>query len=447
MEEQQKNQNSFLIEKIKGRPINRKKLLRRTIITASMAVIFGLIACFTFLLLEPVLSNWLYPEEEPQIVVFPEDQEEMSPQDMLAENLPTESPAPTPTPTPAPPEDVTLDEEQINEILAGVILDKENYREIYIALSDYVSQMSKYMVTVTSVTSNIDWFSTVQESRNQASGIIVANNGKELLVLADASAVRLAGKLLVTFSNEVQAEAELKQQDKYTNLAILAVSLEELPEEMLSEGIPLAVLGRSNARNLVGTPVIAMGSPLGVSNSIGYGIIAASGTQIYAPDRNYKLMLTDIAGSQSAGGVLFNLQGEVLGIITTGKAGSDMRNLISAYGITELKKVIEKMSNGIPIPYLGISGLDVTKEANEKEGVPYGAFVKEVSMDSPAMLSGIQRGDVIIEMGEIKITSFADYTSVLMQQEPGKTVELTVLRQSQNEYKEMKFSIEVQQAE
>ena len=447
MEEQQKNQNSFLIEKIKGRPINRKKLLRRTIITASMAVIFGLIACFTFLLLEPVLSNWLYPEEEPQIVVFPEDQEEMSPQDMLAENLPTESPAPTPTPTPAPPEDVTLGEEQINEILAGVILDKENYREIYIALSDYVSQMSKYMVTVTSVTSNIDWFSTVQESRNQASGIIVANNGKELLVLADASAVRLAGKLLVTFSNEVQAEAELKQQDKYTNLAILAVSLEELPEEMLSEGIPLAVLGRSNARNLVGTPVIAMGSPLGVSNSIGYGIIAASGTQIYASDRNYKLMLTDIAGSQSAGGVLFNLQGEVLGIITTGKAGSDMRNLISAYGITELKKVIEKMSNGIPIPYLGISGLDVTKEANEKEGVPYGAFVKEVSMDSPAMLSGIQRGDVIIEMGEIKITSFADYTSVLMQQEPGKTVELTVLRQSQNEYKEMKFNIEVQQAE
>lgn len=447
MEEQQKNQNSFLIEKIKGRPINRKKLLRRTIITASMAVIFGLIACFTFLLLEPVLSNWLYPEEEPQIVVFPEDQEEMSPEDMLAENLPTESPAPTPTPTPAPPEDVTLGEEQIKEILAGVILDKENYREIYIALSDYVSQMSKYMVTVTSVTSNIDWFSTVQESRNQASGIIVANNGKELLVLADASAVRLAGKLLVTFSNEVQAEAELKQQDKYTNLAILAVSLEELPEEMLSEGIPLAVLGRSNARNLVGTPVIAMGSPLGASNSIGYGIIAASGTQIYAPDRNYKLMLTDIAGSQSAGGVLFNLQGEVLGIITTGKAGSDMRNLISAYGITELKKVIEKMSNGIPIPYLGISGLDVTKEANEKEGVPYGAFVKEVSMDSPAMLSGIQRGDVIIEMGEIKITSFADYTSVLMQQEPGKTVELTVLRQSQNEYKEMKFSIEVQQAE
>ena len=207
-EKEQNEQNSFLIEKIKDRPINRKKLVRRTIITASMAVIFGLIACVTFLVLEPVISNWLYPEEEPQIVVFPEDMEEMSPEDMLAENLPTESPQPTPE-----AEDVTLKEEQIEEILSGVILDKENYRELYIALSDYVSQMNRCMVTITAVTSNIDWFNNVQESRNQASGVIIANNGRELLILADASALRQAEKLILTFSNEVQAEAQIKQQD------------------------------------------------------------------------------------------------------------------------------------------------------------------------------------------------------------------------------------------
>ena len=62
-EKEQNEQSSFLIEKIKDRPINRKKLVRRTIITASMALIFGLIACITFLVLEPVISNWLYPEE------------------------------------------------------------------------------------------------------------------------------------------------------------------------------------------------------------------------------------------------------------------------------------------------------------------------------------------------------------------------------------------------
>ena len=88
-----KEQSGFMIEKIKERPVNKKKLLRRTIITASMAVIFGLIACVTFLLLEPVISNLLHPEEEPQIVVFPEDQQEMSPEEMLADNMQQENQA------------------------------------------------------------------------------------------------------------------------------------------------------------------------------------------------------------------------------------------------------------------------------------------------------------------------------------------------------------------
>ena len=98
----QKKQNDFMVEKIKVKPVNKKKLIRRTLITISMAIIFGLVACVTFLVLEPVISNWLNPEEEPQVemVVFPEDKEEMSPEEMLAENLPTESPSPTPEPTP-----------------------------------------------------------------------------------------------------------------------------------------------------------------------------------------------------------------------------------------------------------------------------------------------------------------------------------------------------------
>ena len=62
-ENQDKNEPSqasdfeFLQEKIKERPINKKKLIQRTIITASLALLFGLLACLTFLLLEPVLNN------------------------------------------------------------------------------------------------------------------------------------------------------------------------------------------------------------------------------------------------------------------------------------------------------------------------------------------------------------------------------------------------------
>ena len=56
---EQNNQSDFLMEKIKVKPVNKRKLIRKTIITAAMAVIFALIACFTFLILEPVISNWL----------------------------------------------------------------------------------------------------------------------------------------------------------------------------------------------------------------------------------------------------------------------------------------------------------------------------------------------------------------------------------------------------
>ena len=72
MEENRNQETDFMKETIKQRPLNRKKLIRRTVITVAMAVIFGMVACFTFLLLEPIFSNSLYPEEEPSTIVFEE---------------------------------------------------------------------------------------------------------------------------------------------------------------------------------------------------------------------------------------------------------------------------------------------------------------------------------------------------------------------------------------
>ena len=76
---------TFLQEKIKDRPVNRKKLARRTAITVVMAMVFGLVACVTFLLLEPVINRMIYPEERAEIVRFPEEEQEVSPEDMAAD--------------------------------------------------------------------------------------------------------------------------------------------------------------------------------------------------------------------------------------------------------------------------------------------------------------------------------------------------------------------------
>lgn len=444
----QNGESDFITERIKIKPVNRKKLIRRTITTVTMAVIFGLVACVTFLILEPVISNWLYPKEEqkPEIVKFPEDGDEMRPEDMLAENLPTESPGPTPDPTPEPEQERILLEEQVGQILESMPLGLGDYKELYTAMAGYVEELNRYMVTVTAVTSNVNWFDSVQESRNQCPGLIISDNGVELLVLTDYGPVRSAERLLLTFHNGLIMEGRLKEQNRATNLAVLSVELAALPEGM-NEELPRASFGYSGGNRLVGTPVVALGSPMGSVNSVGYGMITSSGITLSATDRNYKLIQTDIGGSQNAGGVLFDLQGQVVGIITNGKTGSDMRNMISAYGIAELRRIVEKMSNATPIAYMGISGVDVPREANQELGVPYGAYVENIDMDSPAMRAGIQRGDIITMMDDTVIASFGSYSNTLMAMVPGQTVTVTVKRQVQEEYKEMSFNIELGEVE
>lgn len=138
--------------------------------------------------------------------------------------------------------------------------------------------------------------------------------------------------------------------------------------------------------------------------------------------------------------MIFNLKGELIGVITR-QSPNDIKNLVSAYGISELKPIIEKMSNGQAVAYLGIHGMDVTKEANEELNVPYGAYVKEVEMDSPAMLAGIQTGDVIVSVGGVDITKYTEYTAQMMSYSAGRTIDVVIMRQSQEEYKEMNFTI------
>ena len=168
MEENQQNQDiEFIKEKVKERPLNRKKLMRRTLLTASMAVIFGLIACFTFLVLEPVFSNLLYPEEEPQQVELKEENiaEEIGPEDMLLE-------------------EETQEESQPQTVVEKVELEMSDFQRLYrtmYALGQEVAKQS--LVTVTGVSSDVDWFNTPYENQGRKAGVIVADNVLELLIL------------------------------------------------------------------------------------------------------------------------------------------------------------------------------------------------------------------------------------------------------------------------
>lgn len=434
-EKEPNSQSDFMIEKIKERPFSKRKLIRRMLITVTMAVLFGLVACFTFLALEPVLSNWMNPKEKVPQIYFPEEVDEMSPEDMLADNIPINTEDENLT-----EEGVVLEKEQIQEILSGVKLNLANYRQLYTALSDFSRMMQKSMVTITGVTSSVDWMNDVNESTNKSSGVIIANNTKELLILTDYSPLAKSERLSVTFCNGAEVTAEFKQKDATTNLAVVTVALDIIPKTLL-DSISIANPGSSNSRTLEGTPVIALGSPMGNMNSIGYGMITSSSGVATDVDVNYKLLQTDIIGSQKAGGVIFNLQGQLIGIICMEHAASDMKNQIVAYGISDLKKRMEKLSNGHEFAYLGVYGTSVNLTAHEELKMPYGTYVTKVEMDSPAMHAGVRQGDVIVQMNDKPIDNMNDYITAMSVYKPDQAISVTVMRQVQSEYKEMNLEL------
>lgn len=418
---------AFIKEKVKERPINRRKLLKRTILTATMAAMFGLIACLTFLVLEPVFSNWLHPEEEPESIRLQEEavNEEMLPEDMVVE---TESEEETAPPPPAP-------------VVQRVEMGVSDYQKLYGSLYEVAQEASKCLVTVTGVTSEMDWFDTPYENKGQTTGLIVAENGKELLILTDKETVEQAEDTHVTFCDNTFAAAGIKQSDPVTGLAVISVNLDGL-EEQTREEISIAQLGNSNSTGgLLATPVIALGRPLGMAASVAYGMITSTETIWSMLDGNYRLLTTDIYGSEKGSGILINLNGQVLGIIRQGGSGEDARNLITALGISDLKNNIVKLSNGQPMAFLGVYGTDVPREIQESRGVPAGAYITGIEMDSPAMVAGIQSGDVIVKMGTEEITSFGDYNQAVMTLLPDTEVTLTVMRQVQEEYQEMTVDV------
>ena len=416
-------QPDFMREKIKQKPVNKRKLLRRTLITVAMAVVFGLVACVTFLILEPVISNKLYPEEEPQEVVFPEEtlQEEMNPEDMLVKDEEEEEPQPV---------EVELEDEQIEELLSQVEFGLEDYQSLYNELMKLAQKANCAMVTVAGVTSDVDWFNNIYENVASASGVIVANNNKAILVLVSAGTLNGAETIEVTFCDQTQTEAQIVQKDAATGLAILSVPLTAISEETL-DVIEIAQLGSSSTSNLLGTPVIALGSPLGTSGSVCYGVVTSASTVMDMPDASYKKITTDIYGSRNATGILINFKGMVIGIIDNMNTSNDMGNLLTAYGITELKQTIEQMSNDKERAYLGIHGADVPKEALEdpEMNIPPGTYIREIEIDSPAMEAGIQSGDVVTHVGGTRVNNYSELLNVLRVAEPEEVYTFTLMRQ------------------
>ncbi|WP_051545290.1 S1C family serine protease [Butyrivibrio sp. MC2021] len=417
----------FISEKIKQRPINKKKLFRRTMITVTLAVLFGIVACFTFLFLQPVFSDRMFPEKEPEEVSFPAESasDELTPEEMFADD--NEIAASEAQSFEASQKD------QIDEAIASYAFDSSDYGKMMNSLKDLATTANRSMVKVTAVTSDANWFSESFENSGTTSGVIVADNGISIFILAPYSAVEEAESIRVTFCDNTSAQATIRLADSISRFCVITVRHSVIPDGTMDH-ILVAPLGSSNSNSITGRPVIAVGSPIGVQDSIAYGIITSEKMPLDMADSDYKLLTTDILGSSSGSGALINLTGQVVGIIDMSHATEDLKNNICAVGITELKSLIEDLSNLHERAYLGVHGTTIPDDIRAQQNIPAGAYITQTELNSPAMKAGIQSGDIITAIDDVEVASYELLVNKLAGFKPDDIITVTVMRQAPSDY-------------
>lgn len=406
---------SFMNEKIKDKPFYKKKWVQIVCATIALAVLFGVISGFVF----KKMTDWLENQQEQeamQEIEIPKDQ----PEELLPEAETTKPDSET----------------QPEQVIVEAELTLKEYTDLFNQMQSVAGEASKALVTVTAVNNDVDWFNVEYENRGQATGMIIGDNGVELLVLTKYSIVEECDGINVTFTDDTAAGAVLKKYDLTTDLAVISVNLSDISDNTKSR-ITKASLGNSMRLDM-GTPVIALGRADGSADSLMIGTLTSTHNKQSAVDAEYTILVTDMMKNAGSDGVLINLEGQIVGIIQEQHLASNMEDVISAYAISDIKSLLEHLSNSQDIAYLGIKGVTVTQEAL-RNGVPSGVYVTEVIMDSPAMLGGIQSGDVLQAINGQKITEMSELTAVLERLSNRQNISLEGRRLTKDGYKKINY--------
>lgn len=399
---------SFVQETIKDEHRSAKKTKNLILKYAGLGLVFGITASLGFCALKPWAES-----------LFQKDPEEVT--------IPVE-------------EEASASVEE-TEVVVEQALTIDNYRELNKALMQVAEEAEKCVVLISAETEESQWKSNNYNKKNEVSGILLADNGQELLVFAKTTILKDALSLRATFADGKSYTALVKVKDENLGFAVYTVKKTDVQESTLKT-VKIADLGSSNYMNR-GDVVIALGSPFGYSEGVGVGIVASEDKVIKKVDGEYGMLSTDIAGVDNGTGALVNIRGEVVGIIDQSVTGETGDNLVTAYGVTNLKMIMENLSNGNQVPYIGIKGITITETIANEQGIPQGVYVQEVAADSPAMEAGIQSGDIITEMGQEEVELLSVYSAKLMRYSVGDKIKIEGQRQGAGGYVDINFTVTV----
>lgn len=353
-------------------------------------------------------------------------------------------------------EAVPVVEEEVAEVSDSGI-DMTSTQTVTTVVTDVTEVVENVMPAVVSIT-NIYTETTSfwgqsysSEAQSSGSGIIVNENEEELLIVTNYHVVQDADSLKVQFINDTVADAQVKGADSNMDLAVIAVKLESLDADT-KNAISLAKLGDSDSLK-VGEPAIAIGNALGYGQSVTTGVISALDRQIEISEDGSttgKLIQTDAAiNPGNSGGALLNVKGEVIGINSNKIGGSAIEGMGYAIPISSAEPIIETLMKRETKDkvaeerkgYLGISGINVTNDVANMYGMPMGVYVTQVYDGTAAAQAGMLNGDIITGFDGSSVGSMLDLQGYLEYYEIGETVEVTIMRANNGDYKEQTLTV------
>lgn len=333
----------------------------------------------------------------------------------------------------------------------------QNVNTITYVNSDISNVVDKVMPAMVSIVNNYTQTGTTfwgqqysQQGASSGSGIIVAENENELLIVSNNHVVQGMDTLEVTFIDGSVAQAYIKGTDADMDLAVIAVPLENVTEETKG-AITIATMGDSDNLKL-GTPVIAIGNALGYGQSVTNGIISALDREMTLDDGSTGIFIQTNAAINpgNSGGALLNINGEVIGINSNKIAASQVEGMGYAIPISSASPIIadllerqtrtDKVADG-EVGYMGITMQDVTDQITQMLGIPGGVYVYEVAEGSAAEQAGIQHGDVIVKFDGQKVSTRMELKQLVSYYKAGETVKVTVKRAQGGQYEDVELDV------
>ena len=257
-------------------------------------------------------------------------------------------------------------------------------------------------------------------------GYILTNNHVVNSTSSNANSfyeIEEANKVTVKlYDDDTEYEGRIIGTDSQTDLAVIKIE---------KDGLTAAELGDSDSVQ-VGEFVMAIGSPLGLDNSVTAGIISAVNREVSDEDGNeYLAIQTDAAiNSGNSGGALVNSKGQVIGVNTLKLSGTGVEGVGFAIPINSTKDIYEQLIeyNKVKRPYIGIGGIDLDERTAEANNLVVGIYIKTIDDFSAAEKAGLRIGDVIIEADGQEITTMDELNEIKNKKEIGDTMKLKVNR-------------------